>query len=252
MGGLSYIGVSEARGLKGLRLVLTEGTPAPWGMAARVIFEVKKIPFVAVSQAAGGSNEELVAWTGHNSAPIAMYDDERARALWSEQLLLAERLAPEPSLIPADQDRRAEMMAICHEICAEDGLGWNLRSLIFDAARRAGQEMPQFTRKYGSSATADQCRHRVNQILGMLGRRLADQTARGSRFMVGDALSAADIYWTAFSNLMAPMPDDVVEVPDYYRAFGTPCMAAVEVEMEALFAHRERIAREYFDIPLRF
>ena len=35
MGGLSYIGVEEARGLKGLRLVLTQGIPAPWGMACR-------------------------------------------------------------------------------------------------------------------------------------------------------------------------------------------------------------------------
>ena len=64
MGGLSYIGVEEARTLGGLRLVLTQGAPAPWGMAARVLYEVKKIPFVAVTQAAGASNEALVAWTG--------------------------------------------------------------------------------------------------------------------------------------------------------------------------------------------
>ena len=92
MGGLSYVDVEQARALGGLRLVLTQGVPAPWGMAARVLYEVKKIPFVAVIQQAGADNAALVAWTGHNSAPVAMYEDERPRALWSEQLMLAERL----------------------------------------------------------------------------------------------------------------------------------------------------------------
>ena len=252
MGALNYIGVEEARGLTGLRLVLTQGIPAPWGMAARVLFEVKKIPFATVIQQAGAANEALVAWTGHNSAPVAMYDDERPRALWSEQMMLAERLAPEPALIPADQDVRTGMMAICHEICAEDGLGWNLRNLIFEASREQGQVMPQFIHKYGSGTTADYCKKRVNQILGMLGRTMEAQRARGSGFLVGDSLSAADIYWTAFSNLMAPMSDEMVEVPEYYKAFGIPCMAAVEVPMDALFEHRDRIARDYFDAPLRF
>ena len=82
MGDLSYVAVEEARGLKGLRLVLTQGIPAPWGMAARVLYEIKKIPFVAVIQQAGAANEALIAWTGHNSAPVAMYDDERPRAIW--------------------------------------------------------------------------------------------------------------------------------------------------------------------------
>lgn len=252
MGGLSYIGVEKARGQKGLRLVLTQGIPAPWGMAARALFEIKKIPFAAVTQAAGAGNEDLVAWTGHNSAPIAMYEDERPRAVWSEQLMLAERLAPEPALVPSDQDQRAEMFAICHEICAEDGLGWNLRNLIFEAGRESGNVLPQFIHKYGSATTADHCRLRINQILGMLGRKLESQKAKGCDYFVGDSLSAADIYWTAFSNLMAPMPDEIVEVPEYYKAFGIPCMAAVEVPMTALFAHRDRVARDYFDTPMRF
>ena len=61
MAGLDYVGVEEARGLDGLRLVLTQGVPAPWGMAARVLYEVKKIPFTAVIQQAGGDNAALVA-----------------------------------------------------------------------------------------------------------------------------------------------------------------------------------------------
>ncbi len=249
---LDYLTVEEARGRSGLRLVITQGIPAPWGLAGRALFEVKKIPFAAVAQLPGGENEALVAWTGHNSAPVAMLDDERPRAIWSEQLMLAERLAPQPSLIPDDQDARAEMLAMCHEICAEDGLGWNLRTLIFETQRAAGHDMPQMVRKYGSGTTASHATHRINQVIGMLGRRLDAQLARGRRFLVGDRLSAADIYWTAFSNLMAPMDADLCEVPEYYAGFGPMCMAAVEVPMTALLEHRDHIARTYFDTPMRF
>lgn len=252
MAGVDYLTVEQARDLPGLRLVLSQGIPAPWGLAARALFEVKKIPFAVVSQQPGGANEELVAWTGHNSAPIAMLDGERSRAIWSEQLLLAERLAPEPRLIPEDQDQRAEMFAMCHEIAAEDGLGWNLRTLIFETQKEAGNTLPHLVVKYGSGTTAAHATKRINQVLGMLGRRLDAQAARGSKYLVGNALSAADIYWTAFSNLMSPMADELCFVPEYYRGFGVPCMAAVQVPVAALFQHRDRIARDYFDTPMRF
>ena len=94
-------------------------------------------------------------------------------------------------------------------------------------------------------------RHPPGRRLRHLGHAV-EPGIQGRDFLVGDSLSAADLYWTAFSNLMAPMADDLVEVPDYYKAFGVPCMAAVEVPMAALFEHRDRIARDYFDTPLRF
>ena len=46
------------------------------------------------------TNDALLAWTGHENAPIAVYENEKARAGWAEILFLAERLAPEPRLIP--------------------------------------------------------------------------------------------------------------------------------------------------------
>ena len=100
-----WIDVEKARDLPGLRLVLTTGLPGPWGEAAKGIFHVKRIPFARVRQDAGGANDALFAWTGHRNAPIAVFADEPARTGWSEILFLAERLAPEPSLIPVGPHR---------------------------------------------------------------------------------------------------------------------------------------------------
>src|SRR3546814_5770445 len=93
-----------------------------------------------ISQEGGTPNEELKAWTGQTSAPVAMLDDDRPRAHWSEVLILAEQLAAEPRLIPADQDERTLMFGLCHEICGDDGLGWNARLLIFATQQAAGND----------------------------------------------------------------------------------------------------------------
>jgi hypothetical protein len=60
--------VSQARGLPGLRLVLTAGVPGPWGESAKGLFFVKKISYTRVRQALGEENGELRAWTGFDNA----------------------------------------------------------------------------------------------------------------------------------------------------------------------------------------
>src|SRR3546814_6466112 len=117
-----YVPVAQARALPGLRIAFTQGVPGPWSVAARAFYDIKKIAYVAVPQEGGTPNEELKAWTGQTSAPVAMLDDDRPRAHWSEVLILAEQLAAEPRLIPADQDERTLMFGLCHEICGDDGL----------------------------------------------------------------------------------------------------------------------------------
>src|SRR3546814_5254587 len=66
-------------------------------------------------------------WTAQTSGPVAIWQDERPRSTWLEQHYLAERLAPEPRLIPADLDDRTLMFGLCNELCSENGFGWNLR-----------------------------------------------------------------------------------------------------------------------------
>jgi hypothetical protein len=57
-----------------------------------------------------------------------MYNNERPRAGWAEILLLSERLAPNPSLLPKDAVDRALVFGLAHEICGEQGLAWSRRS----------------------------------------------------------------------------------------------------------------------------
>ena len=104
-----WVDVEQARGLSGLRLVLIPGIPSPWGEAAKSIFQVKDVPFRRVRQEPGGDNAALAAWTGQTSAPVAAWNDEAPRSGWIDILLLAERIAPTPALVPAEPRARAEM-----------------------------------------------------------------------------------------------------------------------------------------------
>src|ERR1700745_931062 len=107
---IQYRPIDEVINHSGLRRVLVQGMPSPWGQAAKTIFELKQLDFVVGPQEMGGSNEALVAWSGQNSAPVVAWADEPPISRWTDILLLAERLAPSPSLIPADPKERALMI----------------------------------------------------------------------------------------------------------------------------------------------
>ncbi|HYG26738.1 MAG TPA: hypothetical protein VD906_07515 [Caulobacteraceae bacterium] len=248
---MKYVSVEEAVGLPGLRIAFTRGVPSPWGLAARTIFELKGIDYVAVAQEAGAPNEALRAWTGQTSAPVAVLDGERPRSSWFELLLLAERLRPAPRLIPLDEDERTMMFGLCHEISAEDGLGWNLRLLLME--RPGSLSSARMRAKYTVGGSLEDARRRVNAIVGLLARKLTEQAASGSSFFVGDALSAADIYWTAFSNLLSSMPRDICVAPDYYSALGEFGSTHLDQPLPSiLIEHRDRILRDHFALPIQF
>ena len=104
---IEYIEVADAIGRDGLRLVLTTGVPGPWGESAKGVFTVKSIDYVSVRQTAMTVDPVLMEWTRQSSAPVAIYDAERPRSGWAEILFLAERLQPDPCLIPEDPRERA-------------------------------------------------------------------------------------------------------------------------------------------------
>ena len=131
---LKYATIQEAKAMSGLRLILgANAVPGPWREACKGIFHVKKIPYTPVASAGqDGSQRELIEWTAQASAPVAIWNDERPRSTWIEQLYLAERLQPEPALIPANADDRVTMFGIINEICGENGLGWQRRQMLID------------------------------------------------------------------------------------------------------------------------
>jgi glutathione S-transferase len=253
MNELSYVTVEEAIPLPGLRVAFTQHFPGPWGVAVRGILEYKQIPFVAVAQEAGGANEALLRWTGQTSAPAAVYGEERPRISSAETILLAERLAPERPLIPADPEARALMFGLCHELAAEDGLGWSLRLMMFEARKgTASPSNPAMVRKYDSGASFEHARARANALIAMLAARLVAQKARGSRYLVGDAVTAADFYLTGFSHLLQGFPDEVCDMPDFYRTLHDLVRPHLDPVPDIIFEHRDRMLRDHMRCPFKF
>jgi glutathione S-transferase len=245
------ISIREARGKPGMRLVLLEGLPSPWGQAAKGIFEIKGIPFAVVHVHASDPDRALEDWTGQDSVPAAMYEDEEPRCGWAEILLLAERLAPSPALIPADSTARARFFGYAHEICGEMGLGWCRRLQTVASGMQADPPDPisvYIGGKYGyRDAAAAQASERVVSILNALDGLLSHSSGE---YLMGE-LSALDIYWATFCNLVSPLPADALPLPDAMR----PMFTAREPETlaaltPALLALRDRVYERHLRLPV--
>lgn len=254
---MELVDLEEARRRSGLRLVTVAGVPSPWSEAAKGILYAKGIPFVGVRFAPGDA--AVPEWTGVSNAPAAIYESEPARSGWAEILLLAERLAPELSLIPADPHERALLFGYAHEICGEMGLGW-CRRLVGIAAslERAGSGgFPRPVAEYLGTrygyreGVGAQAQARVVSVLGLLSERLHAQRERGSGFYLGDALSALDIYSAAFLGILKPLPADVCPMPDAIRAgFEARDPGTAAALDPILVEHRDRVYRDHLELPV--
>jgi glutathione S-transferase len=254
---MKYATVEQGRNARGLRLVLSQGVPGPWGEAAKALFRVKGLDYLAVAQEGGGENAALRDWTGQVSAPVAVWEDEPPRTDSLDILFLAERLAPSPRLIPEDVEQRVHMFGIAREIIGRRGLGWMRRIMIFAPMIRSGhapEGIRNMASRYGyRDELAESAPVEVARILGFLAETLERQRARGSRYLVGDALTAADIYWATFSNFVSPMPPAQCPMPDFLRAaygdIGPVVAAAVN---PSLLHHRDFVFAEHIGLPMDF
>ncbi|MEE9281390.1 MAG: hypothetical protein V3V67_14550 [Myxococcota bacterium] len=250
-----WVSIADARELPGLRLVLLRGLPSPWSVAARAIFELKRVPFVKVQRSEQDIPDALREWTGQDSFPAAMYEDERPRSGWAEILLLAERLGARPRLIPDDPYDRAFMFGLAHEICGEMGLAWSRRLMGLAARLRTDASDPgdlEFARKYGSSpGEMKSATGRVVDVLRLLAVQLRRQHDAGREFLVGETLSAADIYWATFCNLISPLPDDQLPLAAEVRKGFTADDPQVRLALDPLLIeHRDTIYQEYLQLPV--
>jgi glutathione S-transferase len=200
---------------------------------------VKPISYIPVAQHGGQANEDLVTWTGHRNAPVAMYENEPARTGWYEILLLAERLAPTPSLLPQQVEDRASMIGLSNEFCGEAGFTWQARHLMFDTLLKtqgdAFKKNPMYT-AYGYSAqNAAAAPAQIISILNALSARLHKQEAAGSLYFVGKELSALDVYWANMSQVIDPYPPEKNPMPEFFRQIWAPVRAAVESAIDPMF-----------------
>src|SRR5471030_3558060 len=163
-------------------------------MAAKTLFEIKGVDYLAAPLELGGKNEEIVAWSGQNSAPVVAWNDEPPINRWQDIILLAERLAPTPALIPTDARQRVLVWGFVNELAGEQGIGWNRRLQGFGRARNSGKTNPvseALIGKYGYDAEAVKTVvPRIAGTLDALTAQLKDQQAPGVAFLVGETLTA--------------------------------------------------------------
>lgn len=251
---MEYFEVEQARTMPGIKLALTRGgVPAPWSESAKHIFRCKKIPFVPVVQRPGKPNEELVAWTGSRNAPIAIHDGTSPKANWLDILSLAERLAPEPALVPAEHNARMQVLGLSAEICSEGGFGWSRRLMMLSQYSKtdAGRASVLAAAYEDTPENIERAPQRCADILDALAERLQDQARRGSPFLVGDTLSACDLYWTCFSQMVAPLPPNLAPIhPAMFASYADIGPVLASHLHPILLKHRDFIYRDFIGLPL--
>ncbi|HEY6353379.1 MAG TPA: hypothetical protein VIY30_02720, partial [Burkholderiaceae bacterium] len=136
-------------------------------------------------------------------------------------------------------------------------LGWSRRlQLVHAGLHKAGgfsERVAQYIgRKYGYSPEAGAAAGmRVAQLLRMLAARLNAQRGAGSRYFVGDSLSAVDVYSAAFMAMFSPLPPEHCAMDASSRAAFELRDAATEAALEpALFEHRDMMSTRHLELPL--
>ena len=256
---IHYLTPAEAIAHKALRLVILQGLPSPWSQAAKTIFEVKGLDFVVAPFVPFEKNEEIASWSGQNSAPVVAWNDQAPINKWIDILHLAERLQPTPALIPDDARDRSAMFGLSNELLGELGIAWCRRlqgiQLALDAPLPKYRElMESFARKYGyNKKDVESAPAKIAYGLTLFTQQLDDQQKKGIPYLVGDRLTALDIYFTATMNLIAPLPKEQCPLPDELR----PNFTATDPEIVGalspiLLEHRQRIFNACFRNPMEF
>lgn len=269
---LRYVEIAEARKMSGLRIVLgAYAIPGPFRESCKGIFHVKGMEFVPVrtgdpgstdvALGMGGTQRELLEWTGQASAPVVAWNDERPRSSWIDQLNLAERIAPEPPLVPENVDDRVLMFGLANELLGENGLIWAKRLImVHDPLQALPPDDPQrefwvyLGAKYGySPAAAERASVRIVAVLGAVDRQLEAQRLRGRRYLIGERLSALDIYWAASCGILDPMPPDRCPMADAFRGvYGNSDPAIAAALTPGLRAHRDFVYETHLELPIVF
>jgi glutathione S-transferase len=254
---MEYSSVEDAIGAQGLRLVLTAGVPGPWGESAKAILAYKGLDYLPVYQEGGGENPELQAWTGQNSAPVAVYDNLPPVTHWLDLLMLAERLAPEKPLLPEDVALQVEALGLSALIAGVNGFAWNRRLQMF-APMMALDEPPAMLARMGSKYGWSPAAHAASTkclctISSELDARLAQQNALGRDYFVGDAISAVDFYWANFAGMIKPLGPEQNPMPSYMRAtYEAVDETTANCLTPRLETHRDMMYQRHITLPLDF
>lgn len=249
-----FSSIAEARSADGLRMACLRRIPSPWTEAAKGIFHVKALECQYAAHADDDVENAIADWAGDSSIPVVAYRQEKLRTGWAEILLLAERLAPEPALIPEDAGQRAQLFGLAHEICGEMGLGWCVRLLMLKAGldHSDGPSFPpevsaHLAGKYGFNPVhVAQAEDRAVAVLGVL-----DEALAGGDYLLAGRLTALDIYWATMANLLTPLDDALLPMSSYMRdVYTTTNPRLLAALTPALREHQRRIYQDHLELPV--
>jgi glutathione S-transferase len=229
---LRYVDLETARSAEGVKLVVSGVIPSPWSEAAKGIFHVKQLPAVVVRFAR--DRPEINAWTGARNVPVVLFKDQLPRTGWAEILALGQQLGGACSLVPDDPHERIRMFGLAHELAGAGGLGWSNRMLMIHESLSSGgaRSFPlpvgqYLAPRYGyDPALVPAARARVVEVLTLLDRQLAASRAAGHRYLLGDALTALDLYLATFLTPIVGVSES--ECP------------GMRADLRAAFTHLER------------
>ena len=151
------------------------------------------------------------------------------------------------------------MFGYCNEVCGETEFGWSKRLMLVHPTLTDANASPEnsgFAKyigdKYGYETTvAENAPHKTAGIIQFLCKRLEDQRAAGSKFYMGNQLTALDIYSAAFTALIKPLPDELCPMPAPFRAMYTNTNEVLQAAVNPiLFEHRDFIYNEYLELPI--
>jgi glutathione S-transferase len=250
---IQYVSVEEAMSRDGLRMVVVGNVPSAWGEAAKGIFHLKRLEWLGVRLVY--DNDALKKWTnGELSGPVVFYEKEFPRVGWAEILLLAERLAPDPVLLPADPLEKSRVVTSSDLFCNRNGLGWARRlQQVHAGLNNQGGFPPRIAnylgKKYGYTPEAGAAAGaRVRELLVRFVGEL--RSSRGPYYL-GDRLTALDIYSATFMGLFQPLPDALCRIDPPIRS----ALETMDEETRAaldpiLLEHRDMMYEKHLETPL--
>jgi len=102
-----------------------------------------------------------------------------------------------------------------------------------------------------SETDAKAAGERIASSLRALTTQLKSQYSRGVHYFVDDALSALDIYWTAFANLLDPLPKQQCPMLEAWRPAFVATDPVVKQALDPLLLeHRSLIFQKHFRDPM--
>ena len=92
---------------------------------------------------------------------------------------------------------------------------------------------------------------RIAEILEMMAAQWSRQRKAGLAYLIGDRLSALDLYWAAFAALLGPLPDALCPMPAGLRAGYSQRSPEIDAALDpALLDHRQAIYDTWLELPI--